>query len=129
MPMPKIEFYEARDWVSDSRTLAVAWGLPGMILIIGIFQDPFPRTMMWTGALFWQGIACLANAARCGRTHCYFTGPFFLLGGLITIFLGFHIIDLGENEWSWLGIVIIAGSGVLWFFTERVLGKFHPATS
>lgn len=124
--MAKFGSCKSRDWVSDYRVFAVAWGLPGIILMIGIFQDPFTRTMMWTGALLWQGIACLANAARCGRTHCYFTGPFFLLGALITILHGFHIVGLGENGWSGLGFAVIAGSGALWFFTEKVWGKFYP---
>jgi len=125
--MRKMEFWKSTDWVSDSRAFAVAWGLPGVILIIGIFQDPFTRTMMWTGALLWQGIACLANATRCGRTHCYFTGPFFLLFALVTILHGSHTIELGSNGWGWLGLVIIASSGTLWFFTERVWGKFLSA--
>ena len=34
--MPKIEICESKDWVSDSRTYALAWGLPGVILIIGM---------------------------------------------------------------------------------------------
>jgi len=125
--MSKIEICESKDWVSDSRTYALAWGLPGVILIIGIFLDPSIRTIMWAGALVWKGVACLANATRCGRTHCYFTGPYFLLLAVGTVLHGFHIVDLGANGWIWLGLMIVAGSGVLWFFTERVWGKFLSA--
>ncbi len=125
--MSKIEICESKDWVSDSRTYALAWGLPGVILIIGIFLDPSIRTIMWTGALVWKGVACLANATRCGRTHCYFTGPYFLLLAVGTVLHGFHIVDLGANGWIWLGLMIVAGSGALWFFTERVWGKFLSA--
>ncbi len=125
--MSKIEICESKDWVSDSRTYALAWGLPGVILIIGIFLDPSIRTIMWAGALVWKGVACLVNATRCGRTHCYFTGPYFLLLAVGTVLHGFHIVDLGANGWIWLGLMIVAGSGVLWFFTERVWGKFLSA--
>lgn len=125
--MSKKEICESKDWVSDSRIYALAWGLPGVILIIGIFLDPSTRTLMWAGALVWKGVACLANATRCGRTHCYFTGPFFLLVALMTMLHGFHIVDLGANGWIWLGLMIVAGSGFLWFFTERFLGKFLSA--
>jgi len=127
--MPKIESCESKDWVSDSRAYAFAWGLPGVILIIGIFMDPFIRTIMWTVALVWKGVACLANATRCGRTHCYFTGPFFLLVALMTILHGFHIVSLGENGWSWVGLSIIVGTVTLWLFTEIVWGKFLSAKS
>lgn len=125
--MSEREFDISNDWVSDVHTFVVAWGLPGVFLIIGIFLDPFPRTIIWTGALLWQGIACLANAARCGRTHCYFTGPFFLIMALMTMLHGFQIVGFGENGWVWLGLVIISGSGALWLFTERAWGKFLSA--
>jgi len=82
---------------------------------------------MWTGALLWKSVACLANAARCGRTHCYFTGPFFLLMAVGTVLHSLQILDLGTNGWSWLGLMIVGGTGILWVFTEKVWGKFlHP---
>src|SRR3989442_15948432 len=34
---------------------------------------------IWTLAFTVMGIACVVNAVRCGRVHCYFTGPFLLL--------------------------------------------------
>lgn len=125
--MAKIKSCESKDWVSDSRTYAFAWGLPGVILIMGIFMDPFIRTIMWTGALVWKSVACLANATRCGRTHCYFTGPFFLLVAFMTILHGFQIVSLGENGWNWIGLAIIGGTVALWLFTEIVWGKFLSA--
>ena len=33
------------------------------------------RTAIWTAALTVIGGACLSNAGRCGRIHCYVTGP------------------------------------------------------
>ena len=104
----------------------VAWGLPGVIVIAGIFFDPLARTLMWSGALLWQGVACLVNASRCGRTHCYFTGPFFLLMALLTLLHGIHVMPLGANGWYWLGLIIVAGSAIIWFGTEKMWGKFFP---
>ena len=49
-------FVSPKDWVSDSRTYALAWGLPGVILIVGIFLDPLTRTVMWAGALLWKEV-------------------------------------------------------------------------
>jgi len=28
-----------------------------------------------------MGVGCLVNVSRCGRLHCYITGPVFLLAG------------------------------------------------
>ena len=127
--MAKIESCESSDWVSDSRTYALAWGLPGVILIVGIFLDPLTRTVMWAGALLWKGIACFANAARCGRTHCYFTGPYFLLVAFVTILHGFQVVSLGVNGWMWIGLAIVGGTGFLWVVTERAWVKLVPAKS
>jgi hypothetical protein len=32
-----------------------------------------------------MGVACIVNALRCGRVHCYLTGPFFLLMAVIAL--------------------------------------------
>ena len=36
------------------------------------------RAVVWTVALVWMGAACILNARRCGRTHCRYTGPYYL---------------------------------------------------
>ena len=118
------ESCQSKDWVSDPRSYVIAWGLPGIMLLVGIFLDPLTRTVMWAGALVWKGIACLANAARWGRTHCYFTGPYFLVLAIVTVLHGLQIVWLGASGWLWLSLMIVAGGGALWFFTERAWGKF-----
>jgi hypothetical protein len=102
----------------------MAWGLPGIILVVGVFVDPLSRTVMWAAALAWKGIACLVNAARCGRTHCYFTGPYFLVLAIVTVLHGLQIFWLGVYGWLALGLAIVAGGGVLWYLTEKAWGKF-----
>lgn len=122
--MVKPESCKHEDWVSNFSSYMLAWGLPGIILVAGIFLEPSTRTVMWAMALVWKGVACLANAARCGRTHCYFTGPYFLVLAVVTALHGFQIVWLGAYGWLWLGLMIVAGGGALWFVTERAWGKF-----
>ena len=57
----------------------VLWQLPLIVFVAGYVVGPLWRTILWTAALMVAGTACIANAARCGRLHCYFTGPFLLL--------------------------------------------------
>ena len=39
-------------------------------MLAGLFV-PIPiRTVIWTAALLWMGVACILNGKRCGRTHC-----------------------------------------------------------
>ena len=122
--MASFESNRNQDWVGNSRAYLLAWGLPGIILVAGIFLDPSTRTVLWVGALVWKGMACVVNAARCGRTHCYFTGPYFLILAIVTALHGYQILWLGGFGWVWLGLMIVAGGGALWVFTEKAWGKF-----
>ena len=82
------------DWVASSYVLV--WGLPKILLAVGFFlPDPW-RLPICAGALAWMGIACLANARRCGRTHCLFTGPFYLLMGAAVPTHGFGLVSFGD---------------------------------
>ena len=71
-----------------------------------------------------MGGACIANARRCGRTHCRFTGPFYLLVAAAVITYTKGILPLGQQGWTILGVVAIAGTAVLWWGSERIWGTF-----
>ena len=72
-----------------------------------------------------MGLACLANARRCNRVHCRFTGPFFLLMALFVVLHGYEILWLGADGWIWLGATfVIGGYGVLWLLPELLWGKY-----
>src|SRR3546814_11244238 len=68
-----------RDWVGTTRSFTVAWGIPILVIVASAFAEDSLRTLAWTAALAWMGTACLLNAHRCGRTHCRYTGPSYLL--------------------------------------------------
>ncbi len=84
----------------------LAWGLPSFTLVAAVFMAPSTRTFVWAGALAWMGLACVANALRCGRLHCYLTGPFFLFMALASLLHGLGILWLGPRGWLWLGLAV-----------------------
>ena len=112
------------DWSSNRRSYLLACGLPTALLIVSILLPAPIRTVVWAGCLIWQGAACVANAARCGRTHCYATGPFFLVMAAVTVAYGTGMISLGSQGWLWIGAAVAVGTVVLWIASERVFGKF-----
>ena len=112
------------DWVGSARGFALAWGLPIAVLVAAIWTEPPAKTWIWTVALVWMGAACLMNARRCGRTHCYFTGPFFLTMAVVVLLHGYQIAWLGAAGWRWIGISIAVGGVGLWCLTEQIWGKF-----
>jgi len=83
------------------------------------------RTAVWTVALATMGVACIVNALRCGRVHCYLTGPFFLLMALVALSYGLGILRLGENGWNLLGLITLIGAIALWCLPEMFLGKYR----
>jgi hypothetical protein len=115
-----------KDWVGDRRSYLLAWGLPSAALVIALaLLDGQARTWIWAVALTWMGTACLANARRCGRRHCYLTGPFFLVMAAVGLLHGLGVLGLGPSGWLWLAVVlVVVGFGVLWLVPERLWGKF-----
>jgi len=115
----------SRDWVGNTRTYVIAWGIPTFALIVGIFLPPRPSAVVWAVALSWMGLACIVNALRCGRLHCYLTGPFFLFIAVAALLHGFEVFWLGAYGRLWLALaLIVVGGGLFWYVPERMWGKY-----
>jgi hypothetical protein len=112
------------DWVGSTRTKLLAWWLPHAALVAGLLVVVPARTAIWIVALAWMGVACILNARRCGRTHCRFTGPYYLSMIIPVLAIGLGVIPIGLSGWLVLGAFIILGSKTLWWATERGRGKF-----
>ncbi len=86
---------------------------------------PVPiRVVVWIVALIWMGTACILNARRCKRTHCRYTGPYYLAMTAPVVALGLGIVSAGIYAWVVLGVLILAGSKLIWWATERAWGEF-----
>ena len=112
----------SRDWLASTSSNFLAWWLPHAALLVGLVVPVPVRVVVWTVALLWMGTACILNARRCGRTHCRYTGPYYLAMILPVLALGF--ISSGTYEWIALGVVIVGGSLLIWWATERAWGRF-----
>jgi hypothetical protein len=112
----------SRDWVASTSSNLVAWWFPHAAMLAGLFAPTPIRAAVWTVALLWMGVACIANSKRCGRTHCRYTGPYYL--AMIVPVLVLAVISSGIYEWIALGVIIVGGSGLIWWETERAWGKF-----
>jgi hypothetical protein len=114
----------SRDWVSSARTNILAWWVPHAAMLAALLVSVPARAVVWTIALTWMGTACILNARRCNRTHCRFTGPYYLAMIAPVLALGVGIVSAGIYGWIVLGVLIVAGSKLIWWATERVWGKF-----
>jgi len=93
-----------------------------------ILLERVPRAVVWTAMLVLMGAACLANARRCSRTHCRYTGPFFLAMAALVVAYAAGILPLGPHGWTILGATAVIGNALLWWGSERFLGRFTRPT-
>ena len=96
------------------------WGVPAAALMVGSLVAPVPRMLLWTPAFVIAGVACVVNAAHCGRVHCYITGPLYLLAALATVLVGTELVPW---RWTWIGCAVIGGT-LLAYVPEWVRGKY-----
>ncbi|WP_395075728.1 hypothetical protein [Hyphococcus sp.] len=115
------------DHAAQPLPFFVSWGLPLVILLSTNFMnDAVPlwgTVAIMSGAFFWMGLACLLNARRCRRRHCYYSGPIFIIGGIAVLLVGFEIVSLGQD-----GLVIVASVtlalSLLTYLSEVLFGKY-----
>jgi hypothetical protein len=103
----------------------LVWALPSGAIIVSslVSASNLVLTLVWTASLLVMGSACVANALRCGRVHCWFTGPFFLAMALACVLHGTGAVSLGPRGWDWLGGLTAGGGALLYFLPEMILGR------
>ena len=118
---------ESRDILSSRWRVFLLYWLPAIAIVVAgapAISNGW-RTVVWVVALAIMGAACIVNALRCGRVHCYITGPFFLLMALAALLYGFGILHLGGNGWNPLGLIALIGTIALWWLPEMFLGRYR----
>lgn len=112
------------DWTSNIAVYGLLWGPPNAAIVGGLLLDVPVRTVVWIVALIWMGTACLLNARRCGRTHCRFTGPYYLAMIAPVLALGTGLVAADLVGWFVLAMLIVFGSKIIWWASETAWGKF-----
>lgn len=117
----------SRDILANRWLSCALYCLPAVAIAVTASPDVAAgwRTVVWTVALGIMGTACVANAIRCGRVHCYLTGPFFLAMAIATLLYGVGALPLGANGWNLIGLTILVGAIALYYVPELLLGKYR----
>ena len=86
------------DWFARPPSAFLLWCLPLAIGFAGIAFAPIRiAAIVWTACFVWMGTACVLNARRCHRLHCYISGPVFFLGAVATGLLAAGLLALGPH--------------------------------
>ena len=106
---------------SSKGTLILLWGIPLALVAVGIISDA-ARPLLWSVGFLWMGAGCVANAVHCGRMHCVFTGPLYLIVGALSVGNAFSLLSI---DWGFLGSAALIGTGVA-FLPEWLWKKYLP---
>ncbi len=98
----------------------VLWYLPTLALFVGLAWVE-ARPWLWIPALVVMGVACLVNAARCGRLHCFATGPIYLLAAL---YVSLATVGLAPMRGG-LFLLVVLGITIVACLAERPLGTYR----
>ncbi len=123
--MPTARGPQQRDVLCSGAKMFLFWCLPSFAFALGFFVSPGLKTVLWTLSLGFMGTVCLLNASRCGRIHCYFTGPFFIVAAVTSLGYGIGLLPFGPSGWKWIGDITIIGAIVLSCIPEIVLGRYR----
>lgn len=118
-----------KDLLRSRWALCLLWIGPWVLIIATSNTSNFIHTVIWTFAFAVGGVACLVNARRCGRLHCFYTGPLYLLAALTSLLYGLGLLPLGLHGWNW----IVGVAGVLSLFAccglEQLFGKYRKTVT
>ena len=115
------------DLVGNKRVHFLLWRLPWIAVVASLLlKDSSLKGGIWTSAFTQMGVACVANASGCGRMHCYFTGPLYLLAAVASYLRGSGRISL-----PWPALAAGTGIGIcaFWWLPERLWGRYTRGSS
>ena len=115
-----------RDLLCRGLSGFLLWCVPWIAFALGFVAPPWLKTILWSTSLAVMGVACLFNASRCGRVHCRFTGPFFILSAVISLGYGLRLLPLRPSARKWIGVGTTIGALALCCIPELFLGRYRP---
>ncbi len=119
------------DFLNDRLISFLIWRAPAVVMVVAALVEigPIARGVTWALSLGVFGVGCLANAIRCGRRHCFYTGPFFLVMALGSLLYGFGVLPMGSSGWAMIGVTTLVGAVVLTYLPDRIWGKYTRVSS
>ena len=118
---------ERTDVTRSRGRLLLFYGVPFLVIqLVGNLSDSeLAVTIAWSVGFGFMGVVCIANATRCGRVHCWFTGPWFLLTATVTVL---RYLNVTTIPWPTILNGGLLGAVVLFFVPEILWGKYFGGT-
>jgi hypothetical protein len=113
---------QAQDLICG-KSAFLLWCLPICAIFVGLGW-PEARPWLWVPAFLLMGVACVVNAARCGRLHCFVTGPIFLLSAAYVAVAAFGLLPKSPR----ILLLVVLGITLLAFCAESFFGRYRYKT-
>jgi hypothetical protein len=115
----------ANDWVRRPGMGFVWWCIPLGVGLTATYFVPSPRAtaLVWMVSFVWMGTGCILNARRCGRLHCYISGPAFFLGAVALALFSADVALLGPHSLNNI-VSITLTVALLSFVPEMIWRKY-----
>jgi hypothetical protein len=97
------------------------WMWAGTVAFIA-FQELWPPSRPWPLVMVlagWGGF-CGTNAMRCGRLHCYITGPAFLIAAAWLALAGLGFLAVANHWFN----ALVFGALLLGVLAELAFGRY-----
>ncbi|HET7396684.1 MAG TPA: hypothetical protein VFK12_09620 [Gammaproteobacteria bacterium] len=113
-----------KDMLRSGWRTWLIWGIPWTLIVVAQFAGNTVHTALWVSGFGATGIICMVNARRCGRRHCLYTGPLYLISALASLLYGLQLLPLGIDGWEWIMYFALAGTILFCCVVENVFGKY-----
>ncbi len=112
---------EANDLVGQKSGLLL-WCLPTLAIFLGLARNA-ALPWLWIPAFLVMGSACVMNAKRCGRLHCYVTAPVFLLAAIYVALSAISFVPLRPG----IFLLVVFGMAMLGCLAELPFGRYKKS--
>ena len=116
----------SRDILSNRWLSAGVFCLPVVVIALSgsLHIGNQWQAVVWATCFGIMAAGCLINARRCGRVHCYFTGPFLALMAFASLSYGLAWPPWRIGGWNWIGGVTLGGAVLLGCLPELFFGRY-----
>src|SRR5262249_16343275 len=108
-----------RNDLTIKKAAWLLWYIPAAAVLLGSFWAQ-GRPWIWTPAFAVMGVGCVANAKRCGRLHCYVTGPLYILAALSVALSKLGLVRLNPGPF----VLIVLGASCIAVSLEMPFGRY-----
>jgi hypothetical protein len=112
--------YGSKDDLIAQKAAWFFWYLPIALIVAGGSWHQ-GLVWLWVPAFLIAGLGCVLNAVKCGRVHCYFTGPLYLAAAVFVVLSALAVVRLHPA----LFLAVIVAATCLAGCAEVPLGRYR----